>query len=103
MFGLDAHLAQLGHGEVFAVVALIAMLLGLRHATDPDHLTAVTALVAGEAPGARRAGGLGAAWGMGHATSLFLFGMPVVMSRAYLPTAVQTGAETTVGLIIIAL
>lgn len=103
MFGLDEQMAQLGQGEVFAVVALIAVLLGLRHATDPDHLTAVTTLVAGDAPSARSAGRLGFAWGMGHATSLVAFGIPIVVSSTYLPDTVQTAAETTVGIVIIAL
>ncbi len=103
MFGLDQHLSQLGQGQVFAVVAMIAVLLGLRHATDPDHLTAVATLVTGEGPDARRAGRLGFAWGMGHGTSLFVFGVPVVLYRGYLPDAVQVAAETAVGLVIIAL
>jgi hypothetical protein len=103
VFGLDEHLAQLGRGGVFAVVALIAVLLGLRHATDPDHLTAVTTLVAGDAPSPRRARRLGLSWGMGHATSLLAFGAPIVLSRAYLPEAVQRAAETAVGVMIVAL
>ena len=103
MFGLDEHIAQLGQGEVFAVVALIAVLLGVRHATDPDHLTAVTTLVAGDGPSARSAGRLGFAWGMGHATSLVAFGIPIVVSSAYLPEAAQTAAETAVGIVIIVL
>ena len=103
MFGLDEHIAQLGQGQVFAVVAMIAVLLGLRHATDPDHLTAVATLVTGDAREARRAGRLGFAWGLGHATSLFAFGVPVVLYRRYLPDAVQTAAETAVGVVLVVL
>ena len=43
MFGLDHSIASLGAGQAFAIVAIVAILLGLRHATDPDHLTAVAA------------------------------------------------------------
>ena len=104
MFGLDQQIATLGGGQAFAIVAAIAVLLGLRHATDPDHLTAVSTLVAGEAePGARRAGGLGFAWGLGHASSLLVFGLPIVLFRGYLPEPVQEGAEVAVGILIIAL
>src|SRR3954451_18827284 len=103
MFGLDDHIAALGSGEVFLVVALVAILLGLRHATDPDHLAAVTTLVASDQPDARRAGRLGFTWGLGHATSLFVFGVPIVLFRSYLPSAVQTAAETAVGVMIIVL
>ena len=70
MFALDEHLANLADGQLFGLVVVIAILLGLRHATDPDHLTAVTVLVAGEAPSPRRAARLGLCWGLGHGTSL---------------------------------
>ena len=46
---------------------------------------------------------LGFAWGGGHALSLFAFGLPIVLYRAYLPDGVQRGAEATVGLVIVAL
>jgi hypothetical protein len=103
MFGLDEHLAGLGTGHGFLVVAAIAIVLGLRHATDPDHLTAVSTLVAGERADSRDAGRLGLVWGLGHATSLFVFGLPIVLFGAYLPEGAQVAAETAVGVVIIAL
>jgi high-affinity nickel permease len=103
MFGLDDAIAGLGAGEAFLVVAVIAILLGLRHATDPDHLTAVSTLVAGDRADTRGAGRLGLAWGLGHATTLFAFGLPIVLYRSNLPDAVQTVAETLIGLVIVAL
>src|SRR5437588_7119801 len=104
MFGLDDKIASLGTGEAFLVVAAVAILLGLRHATDPDHLTAVTTLIAGDAAhDHRKARSLGFVWGLGHATSLFAFGVPIVLARSYLPHAVQQAAETAVGLLIIGL
>jgi high-affinity nickel permease len=104
MFGIDTALAGLSDGSTLLLVLVAALLLGLRHASDPDHLAAVTALVAGSREGApRRAARLGATWGAGHATSLFVFGLPIVLWRAYLPEAVQSGAETLVGLLIVTL
>jgi high-affinity nickel permease len=103
MFGLDDQIAGLGAGEAFLVVAIVAILLGLRHATDPDHLTAVSTLVAGDRADTRGAGRLGLAWGLGHATTLFAFGVPIVLYRSYLPEAVQTAAELLIGLVIVAL
>ena len=101
MFGLDEWVAGLAHGEALAVVLLVALLLGLRHASDPDHLAAVTTLIASESEdGSRRAGALGLAWGLGHAATLALFGLPIVLFHAYLPDAVQRGAEALVGLMI---
>src|SRR4051794_16619229 len=104
MFGLDDKIAAFGTGETFLVVAAVAILLGLRHATDPDHLTAVTTLIAGDSGHShRKARSLGFVWGLGHATSLFAFGLPIVLARGYLPGPVQQGAEAAVGVLIIGL
>lgn len=101
MFGLDDWIAQLAHGEALAAALAVALLLGLRHASDPDHLAAVSTLIASEPEdGTRRAGRLGLAWGLGHATTLAAFGLPLVLFHAFLPDAVQRGAEVLVGLMI---
>ena len=95
---------ELANGGGLAVVLLIALLLGLRHASDPDHLAAVSTLIASEpTDGTRRAGRLGLAWGAGHAVTLAAFGLPVVLLQAYLPNAAQRTAEALVGLVIIVL
>jgi ABC-type nickel/cobalt efflux system permease component RcnA len=84
-----------------AVALTVALGLGLRHASDPDHLAAVSTLIASEPEdGTRRAGRLGLAWGLGHATTLAAFGLPIVLFHAYLPDAAQHGAEALVGLMI---
>jgi ABC-type nickel/cobalt efflux system permease component RcnA len=102
MFGLDEWLAQLAHGEALVAVLAVALLLGLRHASDPDHLAAVSTLIASEPEdGTRRAARLGLAWGLGHATTLALFGVPIVLFHAYLPHAVQRAAEALVGVVIV--
>ena len=56
MFGLDDHIAALSNGGSILIVLLVATLLGLRHATDPDHIAAVTDAVASgrERPAAAR-------------------------------------------------
>ncbi|MGH7658815.1 MAG: hypothetical protein ACREL6_11335 [Gemmatimonadales bacterium] len=83
---------------------ILALILGLRHAADPDHLTAVSTLVLTDKGGlARRAGTLGLAWGLGHATTLVLLGIPAILLGALLPPAMQSAAEVTVGLIIVGL
>lgn len=98
MFGLDERLAELGGRGSLGALLVVAVLLGLRHATDPDHLAAVSALIAGDdAQGARRAGRLGLAWGAGHATTITLFGIPIVILDAYLPDPVQIGTEMLIG------
>jgi ABC-type nickel/cobalt efflux system permease component RcnA len=101
VFGLDDRLAELAHGGGIAVVLCVALLLGLRHASDPDHLAAVSTLIATDPEdGTRRAGRLGLAWGAGHALTLAAFGLPIVLLGAYLPGTVQHAAEAAVGLMI---
>ncbi|MBA3413308.1 MAG: hypothetical protein H0T09_06420 [Actinobacteria bacterium] len=102
MFGLDDKISALSDGASIWMVILAAVLLGLRHATDPDHLAAVTTLIAsGRERAARRATQLGLAWGLGHGTSLFVFGLPIVLFNRYLPERVVQGAETAIALVIV--
>ncbi len=104
MFGLDDMIANLSDGATFGIVMVVAVLLGLRHATDPDHVAAVTTVVAGGEGRSRWVPArLGVAWGLGHAATLFTFGLPIVLYTAYLPARAQQGAEVLVGLLIIAL
>src|SRR5437867_7655241 len=104
MFGLDEYIAHASDGTTLLLVVAIAILLGLRHATDPDHLAAVTTLIASdERRSTQRARRLGFVWGLGHATTLFGFGLPIVLFGAYLPERAQQAAETSVGLVIIGL
>ena len=60
MFGLDDRIAELAQGGGLAATLFVALLLGLRHASDPDHLAAVSTLIASDPEdGTRRAGRLG--------------------------------------------
>jgi ABC-type nickel/cobalt efflux system permease component RcnA len=82
----------------------VAIALGMRHALEPDHLVALTTLLAGGPDtGPRSAVGFGAAWGAGHGLSLLAFGAPVIVVTARLPTDVERGAEVAVGLLIVLL
>jgi hypothetical protein len=104
MFGLDERIATFSNGTTLLIVVAVSVLLGLRHASDPDHLAAVTTMIAsGKDRAAHRAARLGFTWGLGHATSLFVFGLPVILYSAYLPAAVQRAAETSVGFVIVLL
>jgi high-affinity nickel permease len=101
MFGLDQGIASYSNGTTLLIVIGVSILLGLRHAGDPDHLVAVTTMIAtGKGRAATRAARLGLTWGLGHATTLFLFGLPVVLYSAYLPEPLQRAAETSVGFVI---
>jgi cytochrome c biogenesis protein CcdA len=95
---VDEILSSLPGGAVTAA-ALVAVLLGLRHATDPDHLTAVATLILSEKDRGQ-AGALGLAWGAGHAATLLAFGLPIVLATPLLPARAHTAAEVLVGLVI---
>jgi ABC-type nickel/cobalt efflux system permease component RcnA len=102
MLGLDDRIAALSDGSSIWIVVVVAILLGLRHASDPDHLAAVTTLLAsGKERAVRGAGELGLAWGLGHALTLIAFGLPVVLLNRYLPERIQQAAETAVAVVIV--
>ena len=106
MFAIDGWLEGLLHGEVgVGVILLVSVLLGLRHASDPDHLAAVTTLIAsdGERHQVRKAGIMGFLWGLGHGTTLVLIGLPLVLLNQYLPEVVGKIAEVAIGCIIVLL
>jgi high-affinity nickel permease len=100
MFGLDEWIVQFSDGTTLVAVIAVAVVLGLRHASDPDHLLAVTTLVTNGRGGATR---LGLSWGLGHATSLLVLGVPIVLWKAFLPPRVEQSAEVAIGLVIAAL
>ena len=86
------------------VVLVVSLLVGLRHASDPDHLAAVTTLIASqERERIRKATSLGLLWGLGHGTTLVLVGLPLVLLGQYLPERVAQAAEVAIGLIIVML
>jgi ABC-type nickel/cobalt efflux system permease component RcnA len=104
MAGIEESLAQFAQSAGPLAVLGVAFLLGLRHAADPDHLAAVSSLIAMDpADGAARAARLGSAWGLGHAITLFVFGLPVLLFRTYLPGTLQHGAEALAGGLIVIL
>ena len=104
MFGLDDWVASFSDGTTLLLVVVVAVVLGLRHATDPDHLAAVTTLVAGGRERATRvAARLGLAGASATRRHCSSSACRSCSSRRYLPEPVQQGAETAVGVLIIAL
>lgn len=100
---LDGMLTEVFNGAPLAVALGLAFVLGLRHASDPDHLVAVTSLVAGEDGDIRAAVRLGAWWGVGHALTLIVIGLPLIAFKSELPAWLEKGAETGVGVLSIVL
>jgi hypothetical protein len=59
------------------VVLGVGFLLGLKHATDPDHIVAVTTFIGKERRIARGCA-IGLFWGLGHTLALSIVGLAVV-------------------------
>lgn len=100
---VDHWLTGLFDGAPLLVALGVAFVLGLRHASDPDHLVAVTSLVAADDGDTRAAGRLGAWWGLGHAIVLVVLGIPLIAYKSALPGWLESGAEKAVGVVIILL
>jgi hypothetical protein len=101
--GMDTWLTGLFESAPLLAALGVAMALGLRHASDPDHLVAVTSLVAAEGGETRAAVRLGAFWGFGHAATLLLLGLPLIALGSELPGWLEAGAETAVGFVLLLL
>jgi cytochrome c biogenesis protein CcdA len=84
-----------------SVIAL-GFLLGLQHATDADHIAAVTTSVSQERT-VRRAARLGALWGVGHSITILLVGGAIIAFRLVVPPRVGLGLEFGVALMLIGL
>jgi hypothetical protein len=82
--------------------ALLGVLFGLRHATDADHVVAVTAIVADER-NFRRAARIGVVWGIGHSVTLLVVGGAIIIFRLVIPPRIGLGLEFGVALMLILL
>jgi ABC-type nickel/cobalt efflux system permease component RcnA len=74
----------------------------MRHATDADHVIAVTAIVSGE----RRVGAaarIGIAWGLGHSVTVFLVGGAIILFKLTIPVRVGMAMEFAVAIVLILL
>lgn len=82
--------------------ALLGFVVGLRHATDADHVAAVGTIVARERT-LRGAALVGAAWGLGHTLTLLVLGGAIVVFGLAVPRPVGLGLELGVGLMLMGL
>lgn len=80
----------------------LGFLLGMRHATDSDHVVAVTTLVSRERR-VRGAALLGALWGLGHTATLMAVGLPVVLFGLVIPERWGLSLEFSVALMLMLL
>jgi high-affinity nickel-transport protein len=83
-------------------VCVLGFVLGMRHATDPDHVVAVTTIVSRHRTTAGAAA-IGALWGLGHTLTILVVGGGIVLLGWVIPPRVGLSLEFSVGLMLIVL
>jgi high-affinity nickel-transport protein len=87
-----------------ATTLLLGVLLGLKHATEADHVLAVTTLLTRQhSPKAWAAARIGAMWGVGHSIALLLLGSVVILLGVHMPPALAFACDTAVAVMLVLL
>jgi high-affinity nickel-transport protein len=86
----------------FLSIVLIGFFLGMRHATDPDHVIAVTTIVTQQRK-LSRAALIGAFWGVGHTLTIFVVGAAIIFFNLVIPARLGLSMELAVGVMLVIL
>src|ERR1700691_1091336 len=86
---------------LLSIVAL-GFFLGMRHATDPDHVIAVTTIVSRYRK-ISHAALIGAVWGVGHTLTILMVGSGIILFGWVIPARIGLSMEFSVGLMLILL
>lgn len=86
---------------VLSIIAL-GFFLGMRHATDADHVIAVTTIVSRQRS-IRHGALIGALWGVGHTITILVVGSAIILFGLVIPPRVGLTMELSVGLMLILL
>lgn len=86
----------------FLSILAVGFFLGMRHATDPDHVIAVTTIVSNQRNKARAAL-IGAFWGVGHTVTIFVVGAAIILFNLVIPVRVGLSMELSVAVMLIIL
>ncbi len=83
-------------------VLILGFLLGLKHATDADHVVAVTTIVSRQKK-LRHAALVGVTWGIGHTFMIMVVGIAMIVFRVNIPEKLQLSFELVVAVTLIIL
>jgi high-affinity nickel-transport protein len=86
---------------LLSIVAL-GFFLGMRHATDPDHVIAVSTIVSRQ-PNLARSAWIGIFWGIGHTLTIFLIGTAIILFNVVIPPRIGLSMELSVSIMLIIL
>lgn len=81
---------------------ITSLLLGMRHATDPDHIVAVSTIVSRERSVAK-ASGIGMLWGLGHTLTIFVVGGAIIIFKLALTPRIGLSLEFAVAIMLLVL
>jgi len=81
---------------------ITSLLLGMRHATDPDHIVAVTTIVSRERSVAKAAW-IGVVWGIGHTITLLVVGGAIIAFKVAFNARLGLSLELCVAIMLIVL
>ncbi|HMC31654.1 MAG TPA: high-affinity nickel-transport family protein [Candidatus Angelobacter sp.] len=87
--------------DFFSIIA-IGFFLGMRHATDPDHVIAVTSIVSRQNK-ISRAALTGIFWGVGHTLTILVVGTGIILFGIVIPARIGLSMELSVGLMLVLL
>src|SRR5829696_240886 len=83
-------------------VLSLGLFLGMRHATDADHVVAIATIVSRERTLASSAL-IGAAWGIGHTVTVVTFGVAIISFGVVIPPSLGLSMELAVGIMLVIL
>jgi hypothetical protein len=86
----------------FLSIIAVGFFLGMRHATDPDHVIAVTTIVSRQR-NLWKAAITGITWGIGHTLTIFVVGSAIILFDVVIPARIGLSMEFSVGLMLIIL
>jgi ABC-type nickel/cobalt efflux system permease component RcnA len=86
----------------FLSIIALGFFLGMRHATDPDHVIAVTTIISRQR-NVTRAALVGAFWGIGHTVTIFAVGTLIILFDLVIPPRVGLSMELSVGVMLMLL
>ena len=89
----------MSNGTLIGLLGL-GLILGLRHALDPDHIAAVSTIVS-ESRSVRRSSLIGTFWGLGHTMSLLIAGVLVIALKVQISDRAALWVEFAVALMLI--
>ncbi|HZW91945.1 MAG TPA: hypothetical protein VFF64_03150 [Candidatus Eremiobacteraceae bacterium] len=83
-------------------ILAVGFFLGMRHATDPDHVIAVTTIVSNQRSSVRSAL-IGAFWGLGHTVTILVVGAGIILFNLVIPVRLGLSMELSVAVMLVIL